>query len=166
VPPFAICCNERCPVYVDLYEEREGPSSFPPPQNCPSCYARLVWYCHACFRPLIQLPNQLDPRCSHCNKRLPITSNEKIIFSDGAKNMPYALCSNSKCDFSVELHDRVNGNSRATPKVCPRCKGSMISICPECGFLLMGTQGATACAVCRADIRSVFKRWRARAQSA
>jgi hypothetical protein len=164
VPPFAICSNELCPVYNDLHEEREGPSRLPP-KNCPTCYSPLVWYCHTCFWPLIQLPNPLDPRCSHCNKGLPCTSNEKFISSDGAKNMPYALCSNSKCDFSIELHDRVNGNSRATPEVCPRCKCPMISTCPECGFLLMDTLGATACVVCRADIRRVFARWRARAQS-
>jgi hypothetical protein len=166
VPPFAICSNERCPAYIDLYEEREGPSRFPPPKNCASCYAPLVWYCHTCFWPLIQLPNQLDPRCFNCDKRFSFTSNERFTSLDGAKNMPYALCSNSKCDFSIELHDRLNGNSRATPGVCPRCACPMISTCPECGFLLMGTRGATACAVCRADIRRIFARRRTRAQSA
>jgi ssDNA-binding Zn-finger/Zn-ribbon topoisomerase 1 len=77
--------------------------------------------------------------------------------------MPYALCSNSECDHSIELHD--SGRDMDTPIECPRCKSSMISLCPECGFLLMGTPGATVCAVCRADIRRVFVKWRARAQS-
>jgi hypothetical protein len=77
-----------------------------------------------------------------------------------------ALCSNSKCECSIELHDRTNGHSTKTPTECPRCKSPMISTCPECGFLLMGNPAATDCAVCRADIRRVFARRRARVQSA
>jgi len=118
MPPFAVCSNERCPVYLDLHEEREGPSRVPP-QNCPNCCTPLIWFCHVCWWPLIQIPNRRDPRCSHCNRSLPFTSEKSFVTSDGDKNMPYALCSNRKCDFSIELHDGPSGLSRPTPGTVP-----------------------------------------------
>jgi len=118
MPPFAVCSNEWCPIYLDLHEEREGPSRVPP-QNCPNCRTPLIWFCHVCSWPLIQIPNRRDPRCSHCNRSLPFTSEKSFVTSDGDKNMPYALCSNRKCDFSIELHDGPSGLSRPTPGTVP-----------------------------------------------
>ena len=165
MPPFAICSNERCPVFVDLYEEREGPSRLPP-EKCPICYSGIFWFCPACLWPVNELPDRRNPRCSQCNRRWPFTANLEFNSSEGDNLMPYALCSNSKCEYSIELHDKANGHSIKTPTECPLCKFPMISICPQCGFLLMGNCGATDCAVCRADIRRVHMKWRARVQSA
>jgi len=165
VPPFAVCSNARCPVYVDLHEEREGRTRVPP-ETCPACESPLLWHCHACHWPLFEMPNRRELRCCHCGRNLLFTQDTSSHSSNGDAKMPYALCSNSQCEYSIKLHDRPNGLSVETPLSCPRCKRPMISICPECGFLLMGTTGATVCAVCRADIRQGFIKWRTRAQSA
>lgn len=78
--------------------------------------------------------------------------------------MPNALCSNFNCDYNIKLHGRLNGLSRTTPQLCPRCKSSMLSRCPQCGFLLTGRPGTTVCGVCKADIRRVFTRLGVRPQ--
>ena len=165
MPPFAICSNERCPVYADLYEEREGPTRLPP-EKCPTCEMPLFWYCPTCYCPIFEIPNRCDPRCSQCNRRLRFALGKESTSSDGDDKMPYAICSNSKCEYSIELHDRANGHPIKTPTECPRCRSSMISTCPECGFLLMGNPAPTACELCRVDIRRAFARRHARAQSA
>jgi hypothetical protein len=165
VPPFAICSNEHCPVYLDLYEEREGPTRLPP-ENCPNCSAPLLWFCRACSWPLDPLPIRPGPRCFHCHRRLLFKSTESFTTSNVDTKRPYALCSNSKCFFSIELGEGPGGLSSPTPGLCPRCESLMISTCPECGFLLMGNLGATICTVCGADIRRVFAKWHGRAQSA
>ena len=165
MPPFAICSNQQCPVRLDLHDEREGPSRLPP-EKCHACDMPLIWYCPTCYWPIYEIPNRCEPRCSQCNRRLRFILVKESTSSDGDDKMPYALCSNSKCEYSVELHNRANGLPVETPMKCPRCKYPMISTCPECGFLLMGNCGATECAVCRADIRRVYMEWRACIQSA
>jgi hypothetical protein len=90
--------------------------------------------------------------------RMRFTSNKRLSFSSRSCDMPYALCSNSECRYSIELHDRSNGVSIATPEECPRCRSSMIVTCPECGFLLLGRPGAPVCPVCLVDIRGVFEK--------
>ncbi len=70
--------------------------------------------------------------------------------------MPYALCSNLQCEYSIELHDRETGRSTETPVACPQCGSLIISICPECGFLLLDRLGAPHCVVCLADVRLAF----------
>jgi len=111
----------------------------------------LLWFCPACHWPLNEKPTRRDPRCPNCKSTLPVTSINCSISSHEDEKRPYALCSNSKCYFNIELHDRKNGHPIETPLECPRCKSSMISTCPQCGILLMGSPGATECAVCRAD---------------
>lgn len=71
-----------------------------------------------------------------------------------------AICSRPACDQRIELQDPKNGTSVPTPTVCPRCEAPMISLCPECGFLLIGLvkEEHPLCAVCKADIRQVFAR--------
>lgn len=166
MPPFAVCCNIRCPLYCDLHEERAGPTRLPPEKH-PACEQHLFWYCPVCHWPLFEIPNRGDPRCFRCNNRLPFTSDKMICI--GGKKMPYALCSNSKCGYSIELlelQNRPEGVPLEAPLSCPRCDWPMISICPECGFLLFGTPGATICAVCRSDIRRVYAKCHVRARSA
>lgn len=72
--------------------------------------------------------------------------------------MPLAICSRPACDHRIELQDPKNGTSVPTPTVCPRCEAPMISLCPECGFLLVGLvkEKHPLCAICKADIRQVF----------
>ncbi len=165
MPPFAVCSNVWCPLLIDLYEERDGPSRFPP-EACPACESPLRWYCQA--PPLADIRNGKPT----LNKQLCLANSSAVrghfvpFFPNGDDKMPYALCSNSNCEYSIELHARTNGTSVETPLSCPRCKRPLISTCPECGFLLMGTPGATICAVCRADIRLVFLKRLKRAQSA
>jgi hypothetical protein len=67
--------------------------------------------------------------------------------------MPYALCSNSECDFTIELQDKANGQPIETPNECPSCKSQMISLCPNCGFLLIGSSQKHICGLCKKDIR-------------
>src|SRR5258708_30267062 len=38
----------------------------------------------------------------------------------------------------------------------PSCKSQMISLCPNCGFLLIGNSHAHICGFCKADIRLSF----------
>lgn len=163
MPPFAVCSNKLCTVCFDIQEDREGPTRMPP-EKCPSCQMPLLWFCPACHWPLNEKPSRKDPRCPNCKSTLPATLNNCSISSNEDENMPYALCSNSKCYFNIELHDRKNGHPIETPLECPRCKSSRISTCPECGILLMGSPGATECALCKADIRLVFAKWHGRAQ--
>ena len=165
MPPFAVCTNQSCHACIDLHEEREGPSTIPP-EKCPACWMPLIWFCPTCHWALNEIPSRIEPRCSHCKRTLPLSSTNGPISSNEDDKMPYALCSNSNCEYSIELHARTNGTSVETPLSCPRCKRPLISTCPECGFLLMGTPGATICAVCRADIRLVFLKRLKRAQSA
>ncbi len=80
--------------------------------------------------------------------------------------MPYALCSNSECDFTIELQDKVNGRPIATPQECPSCKSQMISLCPNCGFLLIGNSHAHICGFCKADIRLSLAKLQAGARTA
>jgi len=67
--------------------------------------------------------------------------------------MPYALCSNSECDFTIELQDKATGQPIETPQECPFCESQVISLCPNCGFLLMGNSREHICGFCKADIR-------------
>src|ERR1700687_4786700 len=80
--------------------------------------------------------------------------------------MPYALCSSSACDYTIELHDRINGQPIETPSSCPSCKSRMISLCPNCGFLLIGSSDKHICGFCKADIRLSLAELQARARSA
>jgi hypothetical protein len=80
--------------------------------------------------------------------------------------MLYALCSNSECDFSIELQDKVAGRPVATPKECPRCNHPIISFCPNCGFILTGNADAKICELCKEDIQVSFAKIQPRAQTA
>jgi hypothetical protein len=80
--------------------------------------------------------------------------------------MPYALCSNSACDYTIELHDRINGQPIETPNSCPSCKSRMISLCPNCGFLLIANSPKHICGFCKADIRLSLAKLQAVARSA
>ncbi len=73
---------------------------------------------------------------------------------------PLALCSRPACDFRIELQDPKAGISIPTPRICPRCEAPMISLCPECGFLLIGIPKGEhpLCEVCKVDIRGAFAR--------
>src|SRR5258708_8804083 len=74
----------------------------------------------------------------------------------GAAEMPHAICSNFSCGYNIKLHNIESGLSRETPKECPRCAFPMISICPECKFLLTGNPLAIHCSLCHADLKAVF----------
>ncbi len=80
---------------------------------------------------------------------------------------PLAICSSSNCTYAVELHDNKNGTSLDTPDKCPVCKAPIISLCPQCGFLLLGEidPSSPRCMVCRYPIRQAYARLRAHAHS-
>jgi hypothetical protein len=78
--------------------------------------------------------------------------------------MIYAICSSPRCEFAIALHDHENGRSIETPERCPACKSEIISLCPHCGFLLVGALGSTVCQVCKADVRESFGRHHAGVQ--
>jgi hypothetical protein len=73
---------------------------------------------------------------------------------------PIAVCSAPRCDFRVELQKYKEGTSVPTPSNCPACGEAVISVCPQCGFLLLGISGRLVCEVCRTDIRAAFARLR------
>jgi hypothetical protein len=79
--------------------------------------------------------------------------------------MPYALCSNLECDFTLELQDKISGLPIETPKECPSCKSQMISLCPNCGFLLIGNSHGPICGLCKADIRFLLANLQAGART-
>ena len=80
---------------------------------------------------------------------------------------PLAICSSSYCTYVIELHDNKNGTSLDTPEECPVCKAPIISLCPHCGFLLLGKIDASSprCMVCRYLIRHAYACLRAHAHS-
>jgi rubrerythrin len=73
---------------------------------------------------------------------------------------PLALCSSPACDFRIKLQDGTTGKSISTPHTCPKCEAPMVSVCPECGFLLIDipAEKHPRCPVCRLDIRETFAR--------
>ena len=74
----------------------------------------------------------------------------------GVAEMPHAICSSPNWSFIIKLHDIERGQSIATPDECPCCASAMISICPQCGFLLTGNPEATRCSLCQADLKVCF----------
>src|SRR4029077_15983100 len=81
-----------------------------------------------------------------CNRCMPVQTS--VRFPAEEENMLYALCSNRRCHYSVELHDTERGRSIETPQKCPICKFEVISACPNCGFPFVGAPGSTICQVC------------------
>lgn len=81
---------------------------------------------------------------------------------------PIAICSADSCTFRIELQDSRAGTSTATPEKCPKCGAAIISICPWCGFLLLGKIDLQRprCPMCCVEIRKAFAVRRARAASA
>ena len=71
--------------------------------------------------------------------------------------MLYALCTNRQCAFTVELQDAMTGRSIETPKACPVCRSEVISVCPSCGFPLVGAPGSPTCPVCAANMKPFSK---------
>jgi len=71
---------------------------------------------------------------------------------------PLAICSNVDCNFAIELHDYVEGRAVATPEACPECQAAVLSICPQCRFLLFGTakENLRECPLCRVDLREAY----------
>ena len=69
--------------------------------------------------------------------------------------MLYALCSNRRCHYTVELQDIEKGRSIETPQKCPICKFEVISACPNCRFPLVRAPGSTICQVCGANMKEL-----------
>jgi hypothetical protein len=68
-----------------------------------------------------------------------------------------SLCSDSRCNFHVFTREGIQAQA---PEYCPKCKAIVISVCPQCGFSLLGNPDPQRpiCVVCRADVRAVFSR--------
>jgi hypothetical protein len=73
---------------------------------------------------------------------------------------PVAICSQTGCDYRIELQDNKIGTSIETPLQCPKCGTPIVAFCPCCRFPLLGhfDMENPRCAVCRQDIRTAF--WR------
>jgi hypothetical protein len=70
MPPYAICITESCAFLHDYDEDGEtGPSKLPP-QQCPICKGKIIYFCHLCFAPLLSPPRKELPRCEDCGARL------------------------------------------------------------------------------------------------
>ena|SRR6202035_4939141 len=74
---------------------------------------------------------------------------------------PFAVCTNPKCDFVMDLwFDRRNGNSADEPDKdapCPLCGSNKTDWCPRCYCLIneLEPSGAiTRCHNCGADLRT------------
>lgn len=69
-----------------------------------------------------------------------------------------AICTNPCCDFQIKLQDYETGTSIPTPRECPQCGEPVISLCPDCGFLLVGKLdiGNPTCALCGRDVRKAY----------
>ncbi len=68
---------------------------------------------------------------------------------------PIAICSSPECSYQVMLQNPVEGTAIPTPQECPDCGASVISLCPNCGFLLLGDSKSAmvTCSVCGRDIK-------------
>jgi hypothetical protein len=75
---------------------------------------------------------------------------------------PIAICSRQGCDYRISLHDNECGKPISTPANCPNCGSKVISMCPQCSFLLLGSPNTEHpyCQVCRADIRGTYAKRR------
>ncbi len=65
----------------------------------------------------------------------------------------HAICSLTACSYAVELQDRGNGVSIATPDACPVCGSMLITCCLDCRFPLVGKLGSAVCDVCGFDLK-------------
>ena len=73
---------------------------------------------------------------------------------------PIAICSSQVCEFKVRLHNPQKGTAIPIPPACEKCCAEMISLCPNCGWLLTSLDNTTddRGQLCRQDIRDPFGR--------
>jgi hypothetical protein len=69
MPPYAICFTDRCDYLFDFNENESNQPSRLPPQHCPTCKGRVIFYCPVCRWPILMVPDQECPRCGNCSAR-------------------------------------------------------------------------------------------------
>src|SRR5215470_4719362 len=72
---------------------------------------------------------------------------------------PLAVCTSLECGNRVVLQNYKESTATPAPFECPDCKATMISTCPNCGFLLLGSlqTDMVMCPVCLRNIRETYQ---------
>jgi hypothetical protein len=53
MPPYAICSSVHCHYFFDFKDDAtEGPTRLPP-EFCPHCTGRVLYFCRRCSRPIL-----------------------------------------------------------------------------------------------------------------
>lgn len=86
-----------------------------------------------------------------CDKYSGISMEEPMPLS--------AICTSPCCGFQIKLQDYEAGTSISTPQECPQCGQPVISLCPHCGFLLLGKLNMEnpTCALCGRGLRGASR---------
>lgn len=61
--PYAVCSNDRCGYFFDFRGTMEGPTPLPP-EFCPDCTARVLYFCRRCSQPIFF---SRKAQCIFCN---------------------------------------------------------------------------------------------------
>ena len=69
MPPYAICSSPTCAYLFDLRDD-EVSSARLPPEDCPTCRGKVIFYCRVCYWLLLVIPRQDIPMCRNCYARL------------------------------------------------------------------------------------------------
>jgi LSD1 subclass zinc finger protein len=64
--PYAICSNDRCRYSFDFRGTMEGPTPLPP-EFCPNCTARVLYFCRRCSHPIMFLNGAQTVECVFCD---------------------------------------------------------------------------------------------------
>lgn len=66
MPPYAICANEQCPYLFDFKDEEDNDNTPLPPERCPQCKHRTIFYCSTCSWPLYSQKDAQRGLCFNC----------------------------------------------------------------------------------------------------
>jgi hypothetical protein len=117
VPPYAICASDKCTYLFDWCEDKENLPSRIPPELCPCCGGKTIFYCSTCLWSLLEVPDEAYPTCGNCSAKLRLGRRSYLELHVNRKHVRVRLRSLEGKNNACRSTEIVLGSP---PKPCPQ----------------------------------------------